>query len=194
MIHFHPIDDERYDKLILTAHIVLLLLFVIATTALLVAAVLNRMRIQPVRMIWYRRGLLSGFGWSSLFLCIFVSAIIYAGITQDSLYLFLGLGYLAGGICWCVAMRLSSATIITDFALIRDTSRCGNVLCWNQVVDFFVHDRGSMLQYTFLYADEDEKRARFDMMVPRTRERAFARMVDRSVARKISRTPEQAYG
>jgi hypothetical protein len=179
---------------ILTAHIVLLLLFVTVTAVLLMAAVVNRLRIQPARMIWYHKGLISGIGWSSLFLVMFVGAIIYAGITENSLYLYLGLGYLIGGICWCVAMRLSSATIITDFAIVKDTSKCGNVLCWNQVVDFFIHDKGRTLQYTFLYVNNEGVHARFDVQVPHTYQRGFSNMVHRCVERKKSFTPEKAYG
>ena len=180
--------------MILTAHIVLLLLFVSVTVVLLIAAVVNRVRIQPARMIWYQKGLMSGFGWSMLFLVMFLGAIVYAGVTENSYYLYLGLGYLAGGICWCVAMRLSSATIITDFAVVKDTSKCGNVLCWNQVVDFFIHDKGRMLQYTFLYVNNEGLHARFDVQVPRTYQRSFNNIVHRSIERKKSFTPEKAYG
>lgn len=172
----------------------MLLLFISVTSVLMVAAVINRMRVQPVRMIWYRRGVFSGLGWSTLFLFIFVGAIIYAGVLEQRFYLVLGLGYLIGGVCWCVAMRLSSATIITDFAVIRNTSTCGNVLCWNQVADFFVHDKGHVLQYTFLYTNNEGTHARFEVEVPRAYHRFFNRMVYRCVERKKSFMPAQAYG
>ncbi len=180
--------------MILTAHILLLLLFVGVTSALMAGSMINRVRIQPVRMIWYRRGIWSGLGWSTLFLVLFLSAVVYAGIVDNSFYLFLGLGYLAGGVCWCVAMRLSSATIITDFAVVRNTSTCGNVLCWNQVVDFFVHDKGKMLKYTFLYINQEGIHERFEVQVPRAYQHMFNRMVYRCVEKRKSFMPEQAYG
>ena len=105
-------------------------------------AVKSRMRVQPVRMIWYRQGMFSGVHWPMLFMTIFLGAVIYAGIVDNSFYLFLGIGYLAGGICWCVAMRLSAATIVTDFVIIRNMSSCDNVLCWSQVIDFLCTTKG----------------------------------------------------
>ncbi|MEM8488587.1 MAG: hypothetical protein AAF564_23770 [Bacteroidota bacterium] len=155
---------------------------------------MSRMRVQPVRMIWYRRGVFSGVRWPGLFMAIFLGAVIYAGIVDSSFYLFLGLGYLAGGVCWCVAMRLSAATIVTDFVIIRNMSSCGNVLCWNQVVDFFVREKGAALQYTFLYVDDEGCHARFDVEVPHTYNRIFNRMVSRSIEKKVPYMPEQAYG
>ncbi len=161
---------------------------------LLAATVYTRKRIQPVRMMWHRKSTLYGFRWSSVFLLIFVSAVIYAGVVDDIFYLFLGFGYLAGGICWCVAMRLSSATIITDFAVIRDTRKCGNVLCWNQVVDFFVHDKGHTIQYIFLYVNPEGVHSRFEVQVPLTYKKVFDRIVYRCVEKKKSFTPEKAFG
>ncbi len=180
--------------MILTAHIVLLLLFVTVTTVLMVGAVVNRMRIQPVRMMWYSNGLRSGFGWPTLFVMIFLAAVIYAGLKEDSFYLFLGVGYLVGGICWSIAMRLTSATIVTDFVLIRDMNSCGNVLGWNQVIDYFVHDKGKSLQYTFLYVNQEGAHNRFDVQVPRTYRQVFNRMVFRCVEKKKAFLSEEAYG
>lgn len=135
----------------------------------------------------------SGVRWPILFMAIFLGAVIYAGIVDNSFYLFLGLGYLAGGVCWCVAMRLSAATMVTDFVIIRNMSSCDNVLCWSQVIDFFVHDKGSMLKYTFLYVDGDGRHARFDVDVPHTYKRIFNQMVLRSIEKKVPYMPEQAY-
>ena len=170
------------------------MLFVSVTTVLMAGAIINRLRIQPIRMIWYGQGFRSGFGWSTLFLGIFLAAVVYAGIAENSFYLFLGIGYLAGGICWCVAMRLSSASIVTDFAVIRNMSSCGNAMCWNQVVDYFVHDRGKSLQYTFLYVNRDGAHARFDVQVPRAYKRNFNRMIFRCVEKKRAYLSEEAYG
>ncbi len=180
--------------MILTAHIVLLLLFVTVTTVLMAGAVVNRMRIQPVRMMWYRNGIRSGLGWSTVFVVIFLAAVVYAGLKENSFYLFLGIGYLVGGICWSIAMRLTSATIVTDFVVIRDMKSCGNVLCWNQVIDYFVHDRGKSLQYTFLYVNQEGTHARFDVQVPHTYKRVFNRMVFRCVEKKKASLSEEAYG
>ncbi len=191
---FPPIVNETNGKVIFTAHIILLLLFVGATCLLLVGAVKSRMRIQPVRMIWYRRGLFSGAGWPALFMAIFLGAVVYAGIVNNGFYLFLGLGYLAGGVCWCVAMRLTAATIVTDFAVIRNMNKCDNVLCWSQVVDSFVREKGDVWQYTFLYIDDDGHHARFDVDVPHTYKRIFNGMVSRSIEKKVPYMTEQAYG
>ena len=72
-----------------------------------------------------------------------VAVVVYAGIASNSVYLYLGIGYATGGLCWLIASRISAATLVTDFAIIRNTSKKGNVLGWNQVTDFFVHEIGS---------------------------------------------------
>ena len=129
--------------MLLTIHIVLLSVFVSVTSMLMVTAIINRMRIRPVRMMWHNSNLYQGVGRSFLLLLMMVAVVVYAGITNNSVYLYLGIGYVTGGLCWLIASRISAATLVTDFAIIRNTSKKGNVLGWSQVTDFFVHEMGS---------------------------------------------------
>ena len=178
----------------MTIHIALLATFVLVTSGLMVAAVLDRMRVRPVRLMWYSRAILSGYGWSVVFLALIVGVIIYAGVVRDDLYLYLGIGYLIGAICWCAALRLSSATVVTDFALIRNAGRSANVLTWSQVVDFFVRREGNKLLYVFFYLDADGRRSRFEIQVPQAYHSIFNRMVYQYVEKNKMSVPERAYG
>jgi len=178
----------------LTVHILLLTVFVIVTSVLMVAAVMNRLRIRPIRMMWHGQGFLQGYGWSSLFLMIVVVIVTYAGMVENQLYLYLGLGYLTGGICWCAAMRLSSATLVTDYAVFRNTNKMNCALGWSQVVDFFVQERKGRTHYIFLYVDDEGRQRRFEVPVPRAYQAMFNAMVHRHVVQHTLSSPERAYG
>ena len=172
----------------------LLAVFIAVTSGLMIAAVIDRLRVRPVRLIWHDRTSVRRHVWVVAALVGLVGAIGYAGMYQDSKYLYLGLGYLIGSICWGMAMRLSSATLVTDFALIRNASCAGNVMTWSQVVDFFVRRDNNELYYIFLYLDADGRRARFEVSVPKACRDVFECMVYRYVERDKMKVPEKAYG
>lgn len=160
----------------------------------MVTAVINRLRIRPIRLIWYRCNFLKGFGWSSALFFVMLSVIMYAGFVENRLYLYLGVGYLMGGLCWLIAARLSTAIIITDFAVIKNTSKKGSVLGWNQVTDFFVHQKGDISHYVFLYEKKDRTRGRFELSVPPASLALFKKVIHNSVENKVLPTRQRAYG
>ena len=123
-----------------------------------------------------------------------LAIIVYAGVAENSLYLYLGLGYLTGGLCWLGAMRISTATLVTDFAIIRNTSKKGNVLGWNQVTDFFIHESDSVVRYVFLYKQADGHQERFELAVPSAYHSVFKQVVYRCVERKASPARLRAFG
>ncbi len=180
--------------MLLTIHIVLLSVFVSVTSMLMVTAIINRMRIRPVRMMWHNCNLFKGVGRSFLLLLMMVAVVVYAGITNNSVYLYLGIGYVTGGLCWLIASRISAATLVTDFAIIRNTSKKGNVLGWNQVTDFFVHEIGSKSRYVFLYKQKDGRQGRFELTVPLAYQGLFEKLVYRCVEKRTLPERERAYG
>lgn len=180
--------------MLLTVHIVLLSVFVLVTSLLMVTAIVNRVRIRPVRMIWYKNTIYRGIGRSFVLLVLMIAIVVYAGVTENSLYLYLGIGYLTGGLCWLMASRISAATIVTDFAIIRNTNKKGNALGWSQVTDFFTHDTGSAVCYVFLYRENDGQQGRFEVTVPRAYQVLFRKMVYRCVEKRTLPELERAYG
>ena len=189
-----PITDSRYRTMIQTIHISLMAIFVFVNSALVVAALVDRMRIRPVRLMWHDRVSWRGYGWSIAWLVLVIATIVYAGIARNPDYIYLGLGYLVGGICWGVAVRLSSATVVTDFALICNSLRAGRVLSWAQVVDYFVREDGDRTQFVFFYLNERGRRARFEVHVPKPYRNVFERLVNRYVEHTKTTLPERAYG
>lgn len=161
---------------------------------LMATAVADRVRIRPIRLMWYNRTFKAGYIASILFQCVVLGGIVYAGIVRDLMYLYLGLGYLAGSICWCAAMRLSSATLITDFVIVRHAGHTRSTICWSQVVDFFVRPEGNKMLYVFLYTGEHGERSRFELRVPKAYRHVFERMVYQNVEKKRMSVPEHAYG
>ena len=180
--------------MILSIHISLLFIFVLVTSALMLVAVVDRLRTRPVRLMWYSPETWKVYGWPALFLSIVVGIVAYAGIALNNAYLYLGLGYLAGGMCWFVALRLSSATVVTDLAIMRNTRQVNNVLCWCQVIDFFVRADEGTYTYVFLYFDKEDRRARFEVRVPAAYRHVFKRMVYQHIEKKRMATPEHVYG
>ena len=160
----------------------------------MVTAIINRYRIQSVNLMWYRCTFLKGLGWVGAALLGLIAIVAYAGVFENSLYFYLGFGYLTGGMCWLIAARISAATIITDFAVIRDTNKKGGVLGWNQVTDFFVHEKEGASQYVFLYKTMDGKHERFELSVPHAYQALFKKVVHRCVESKALPAPERAYG
>ena len=161
---------------------------------LALATLVDRVRIRPVRLMWYAGIFRHGYVWSIGFLMLVIGGIFYAGFVKDGIYLYLGLGYLVGAVFWCVAMRLSSATIVTDFALIRQNGKAGRILSWSQVSDFFVRREGKRWLYVFFYLDENGLRSRFEVRVPEAYRHVFQRMVHQHVERGKMSVPERAYG
>ena len=157
-------------------------------------AVINRFRVRAIRLMWYRAAFFKGLGWAGAALIVLIAIVIYAGVFENSIYLYLGLGYLTGGVCWLIAARLSAATIITDFAVIKDLSKKGSVLGWNQVTDFFVHDKKGSKHYVFLYKTVDGRHERFELSVPSANHARFKKVVYRCVESKTLPAPERAYG
>ncbi len=180
--------------MILTLHIALLSVFVFVTTSLMVTAIINRLRIRPVRLSWHGSSVLRYVGWSLASLLVVIGVIVYAGLTENSLYLYIGGGYLSGGVCWFTSRRLASATLVTDFAIIRSTEGRGNVLGWNQVVDFFVKENDAVVHYVFLYRDSEGQQSRFELQVPSMYKKVFKKVVYRCVERKKNSTHQRAYG
>ena len=161
---------------------------------LMVTAVINRIRIKAVRLMWHCYGLMKIARWFILSLALLIGIILYAGLTTDDTYLYLGLGYLTGGLCWIISVRLSAATLVTDFAVIRRTSGKGNVLGWSQVTDFFIHKKKSVIHYVFLYREIDGTQSRFELKVPAAYQTMFEKVVHRRVEKKILPARERAYG
>lgn len=160
----------------------------------MVTAVLNRLRIQPVRLMWQSPGFFNSSSTSLAFLILVTCVVLYAGITNESYYMYLGLGYFAGSVCWFAAMRLATSTLITDYAIFRNTHKEKCVLGWSQVVDFFVQERKGKTCYIFLYVDDEGRHARFEVPVPEARRASFSSMVSRYVEERPLSAPERAYG
>lgn len=180
--------------MLLAVHIVLLSVFVLVTSLLMVTAIINRVRIRPVRMMWHTSTMHRGVGRSFVLLVLMIAFVVYAGVTENSLYLYLGIGYMTGGLCWLVASRISAATIVTDFAIIRSTHKKGNVLGWSQVTDFFVHEMDSAHRYVFLYRKNDGHQGRFEVTVPTAYQALFKKVVYRCVEKRTLPERERAYG
>ena len=180
--------------MILTIHIVLLAVFVLVTTLLVVMAVINRLRVRDVCITWSGHGSIKDMQWPGLLLFSVIGLVVYTGLSSNPQYLYLALGYITGGLCWFSAIRISSTTLITDFAVIRNTSRKGNVLGWNQITDFFVRESASSVCYVFFYREMDGTQARFELTVPRSSHDVFKKMVCRRVEKKALPVHQRAYG
>ncbi|MEZ4700455.1 MAG: hypothetical protein R2834_09000 [Rhodothermales bacterium] len=170
----------------------LLVAFLLATGALMTLAALNRLRVRPIRFSWYRGR--SFIFWPGGFLFVVLILTVYAAFEQDYRLMGLGLGYTLGALCWCLAVRMSCAVMVTDFRLIRSLGDPRDVLDWQRVEDFFVTAGERSQQYVFFFRDDYGQRMRFELDVPRAHEERFRKLVSRLVENRDMHTIAQAFG
>ncbi len=172
--------------------VTLLVSFLVATGALMAISVTNRLRVRPIRFSWY--GGRSFFFWPGGFLFIVLVLTVYAAFEEDYRLMGLGSGYTLGALSWCLAVRMSRAVLVTDYRLIRSIHDCRDTLEWGRVEDFFVTPGDRSNQYVFFYRDDDGRRSRFELVVPRAHEDRFRKLVTRLVENRDTQPIERAFG
>lgn len=166
-------------NLLAVLQVSLLLAFLITTGALMTLALRGRLRVRPIRFSWYGGGPV--ILWPGAFLFVVLVLTVYAAFEHDYRLLSLGAGYTVGALCWCLAVRMSQAILVTDEQLIRSLYDPGEILVWREVEDFFVTPDGRKNQYVFFFREATGQRGRFEVAVPVSQDLRFRKLVSRLV-------------
>lgn len=161
-----------------TLHFVLLSGFVSVAALLMLVTICNRRRIEHVMLTW-RTGRVGGLPiWPSLFIGLVLVFLACALATDQPLHPAIFAGYVAGGICWFVAVYLSQTVFVTECGLVADVNHVRGAVSWGEVIDYFdASQDASGRAYVFLYRDADGQRRRFEVSVPAHCEEQFRAIV-----------------
>lgn len=181
-------------NIFVAVHLLLLVLFCIATTLLLVVTVVNRMRVRRVLQTW-RNAPLRGLPlWPTLFMVIAGLLFVYAAVTNHAVHSLIVGSYLTGGLAWWLASYLASAVIVTEFGLVQHVNCQGQAIAWGQVVDYFAQTERNGERYVFFYLDAWGNRQRLEVEVPRQAHFEFAHTVTTKLDARFNYATQQAYG
>ncbi len=169
--------------LYVAVQLLLLCVFVGGASALLLAAVIGRVRVRRVVMSW-QRGRFGGWPLgATAFIAAALALAAFAGAQGSMLQAVVACGYLTGGAFWWGASFLSHTVLVSAYGIILCINREDRTLAWSQVTDYFVAKREGDWHYVFFYR-KGGVRERFTVEVPARCRPAFQRVVaDRVDAR-----------
>ena len=175
-------------------HIGWMLIFDVLATGYLIVTVVNRMRVTGVRIVWHRPWFVGRASWPAAFMLLMAVGLFYAFFASRILAANLLLGYLAGAICWCTAIRLSRAVLVTSDLLVTRLGKPDGYLYWRQVSDYFIVHMGRYSKAVFLFNNSDGTRSRLELKVPAEQVHHFSQLVNRFVDKRHLSQPAKAYG
>jgi hypothetical protein len=182
-------------RVLLTVHTILLFGFIGVTSVLMLVTVINRLRVQHIRLTWRTGRVLGLPALPCLFMALVFGFLVHAAATDQPLFVSILGGYLVGGGFWFVAVLLSTATIVTEAGIIRNVNRRGQAVAWGQILDYFEHTfDGESRRVVFLYFDERGRRRRFEVHVPERHLDRFTKIVHGALEARIGLTPQRAFG
>ena len=176
---------------------VLLALFLGTTAFLMLATLINRLRIRRILFTWCA-GRLRGLPvMPTFFLGVISPLFIYSLFetpTSPYLHPLLLIGYLGGGFFWYVASLISQSIIVTDYCIIQNVNRIGKAISWGQIVDYFYTTHKHRHHYVFFYMNKRGKKQRIEIMVPPAYQERFHQVVESKVDARFTFSMEQTYG
>jgi hypothetical protein len=103
-------------------------------------------------------------------------------------------GYFLGGACWWLSSYLRLPVIVTERGIVPDLNRPQSAIAWEQVVDYFEQRQADRQRYVFLYADEEDRRRRFELDVPSCAAPSVRRLVTEMLDHRFDRRVHRVYG
>ena len=165
--------------------VVIVLGFIGVTSMFLILTVVNRHRVGGV-VLEFPTGRFFGFPLRPLVFAVLVTALFVAGIFRDfAMSPVSWLGYLVGAMFWGAAAFVGTSVLVTEYELIKNLGSRRGSIAWGQVEDYFVRKSTGGRKFTFFYRDDENRRRRFDVHVPRPYVQEFAEAVDDILDRKF---------
>lgn len=173
-------------------HVVVQCGFVGVTLLFLGITTAHRLRMRDVITSWISDPLPA---WPTAFLGLVSLFAVYAVIADHQIPLTMYAGYWAGGVFWLGAVVLSRSVLITKYGIVRHLNHEGTqIITWIQFEDYFVSAQGEQPRYVFFYEDEQGRRRRFDLVVPKQRHERFRDVVVAKLDARFERSMKQVYG
>lgn len=181
-------------EVLTTLHHVLQLGFIGVTFLLMLVTLVNRLRVQQVRLAW-RQGRWGGLPlWPTVFIGAVLAFFGITAVADQQLPLSIFAGYLVGGLFWFVAAWNSTSVLITERGIIRDANQVEEcAIAWEQIADYF-EVPGDPLRYVFFYLDEHDTRRRLELPVPAAQEEPFRDVLKAKVDARFELFLQRAYG
>ncbi len=183
-----------------TLHLLLLCGFLGATSALLILAAINRLRVRRVVLTW-RRGRWPGVPpGPAVFTLAVIVLLGYAWHQQMELAATILSGYLVGAGFWSAASALRCSVLVSEYGFVRpcnDYRRGGGQrqrIAWSRVTDYARVEEGRHVRYLFFYREAGGARRRADLHVPARHRAAFRRLVETKVDDRFAFDTRQLYG
>ena len=180
--------------ILLTLHTVLLCGFLAVTVLLLGMTAANRLRMPRAVCAWRVPRRDHTLLWPGGFLVVILLLMGYLLATGREVPALFYTGYLMGGTCWWLSVRLAQTVLVTEFGILRDINRRTEGFAWGQVADYVEVRRAGQRWYTFLYDDETGHRRRLDLCVPPRHQAAFGALVLDRLAHRFTLTTEPTHG
>jgi hypothetical protein len=158
-------------------HMTLVIAFVLVTGLLFVLTLVHRLRVRRVLVSW--RAVRPGAtpAWPILFLALVAVMFVYSVSTAPDVPVMVFSGYLAGGLLWLASSVVAGGVLVTEFGIVRELGRAGEVLAWMQIGDYFEVKKGKRVHFVFIYTATDGERRRLQLTVPSAHVARFRRIV-----------------
>jgi hypothetical protein len=175
-------------------HIILLGAFLSVTLLLVLITLMNRRRIQRVRIVWRPGGRWYIPAWPTAFVGIVLLLWSLSLSVGPSLPPILFTGYLLGGVFWWVAVWLSQAVLVTEYGIHRYIGRRHEAVAWGQVCDYVELSGPNPIRFSFFYTDDAGHRHRFDLAVPAACQARFRQLLRDKLDVRIAFMAGKRYG
>lgn len=176
-----------------TVHHLVLAAFVCVTFLLFTVSLINRLRIQQVRLVWYTGRV---FGWPApplAFLALMGSLMGFNAYAGEPVAWSVLAGYVAGGLFWLAAGLLSTCVLATAHGIVAHVGGTTRVVAWGQIVDYFDASDEKVQRYVFFYLDDGTRR-RLELTVPDGSRDAFRCLVREKLDARFEYAMQQVYG
>lgn len=176
-----------------TVHYAVLAAFVCVTFLLFAVSLINRLRIQQVRLVWYTGRV---FGWPApplAFLVLMAALMAFNAYAGEPVAWSVLAGYVAGGLFWLAAGLLSTCVLATAYGLVAHVRGTTRMVGWGQVVDYFSGPEEAAGRYVFFYLDDGTRR-RLELRVPESSREAFRSLVQEKLDARFEYSMKQVYG
>lgn len=166
-------------------HLVLLCGFLGVNSALLILAVVNRLRVRRVLLTWPQGRL---FGLPLLPVAFLAGVLVllgYAWYQDMELATVILSGYVVGGLFWGMAATLRSSVVVSSYGFVNPAAGHRGCIAWSQVTDYACIDEAGCQRYVFFFQDAGE-RCRSDLVVPRRHRDVFEHVVELKVDERFA--------